>query len=124
MIISIWRYSHLALAISSFLLLTVASITGIFLAFEPVIEKSANYKSERFDTLTLAQSVPVLKEKFPGIQEINVDDNDYVIIKYAAEEGGDQLAYVNPATGEILGTPKEKLPLFQWMTNFHRSLFL
>lgn len=124
MIISIWRYSHLALAISSFLLLIAASVTGIFLAFEPVIEKSKSYRADGFDSITLAQSVPVLKEKFPGIQEIAVDDNDFVIIKYAEEEGGDQQAYVNPVTGKILGVPKEKHPFFQWMTAMHRSLFL
>lgn len=124
MIISIWRYSHLTLAISSCLLLIIASVTGIVLAFEPVIEKSSGFKADGFETVTLAQSVPILKEKYPGIQEITVDDNDFVLIKYAAEEGGDKLAYVNPVTGAILGTPKEKEPLFQWMTNLHRSLFL
>lgn len=124
MIISVWRYSHLALAISSFLLLIVASITGIFLAAEPVIEKAQGYKVDGFDTVTLAQTVPLLKEKHPGIQELVVDDNDFVIIKYATEEGGDQQAYVHPVSGEILGVPAEKRPIFQWMTNLHRSLFL
>lgn len=124
MIISIWRYSHLTLAISSFLLLTVASITGIFLAFEPVIEKSRNYKAAGFDTLNLAQIVPILKEKFPGIQEISVDDHNFVLIKYAEEKGRDKQVYVDPATGKVLGTPTEKLPLFQWMTTLHRSLFI
>lgn len=124
MIISIWRYSHLALAISSFLLLTVASVTGIFLAFEPVIEKSKNYKVDGFDAITLAQAVPLLKEKFPGIQEITVDDNGFVSVRYAEEEGGDKQAYVDPASGKILGVPKEKHPFFQWMTAMHRSLFL
>ncbi len=124
MIISIWRYSHLALAISSFLLLTVAAITGIVLAFEPIIDRSQNYKADEFNAVSLAQAVPLLREKFPGIQEITVDDNDFVIIKYSEEEGGDKQAYVDPTTGKILGTPKDKLQLFQWMTNLHRSLFL
>lgn len=124
MIISVWRYSHLALAISSFLLLTAASVTGIFLAFEPVIEKSYDYKSAGFDTFTLAQTIPLLKEKFPGIQELTVDDNDFVTIRYAEGEGGDRVAYVDPATGKILGRPKQKAPLFQWMTVMHRSLFM
>ncbi|MCH5682877.1 PepSY domain-containing protein [Niabella sp. W65] len=112
MIISIWRYSHLTLAISSFLLLTVASVTGIFLAFEPVIEKSRDYKGAGFDTLTLAQTVPLLKEKFPGIQEISVDNHHFVLIKYAAEEGGDKQAYVDPATGKVLGTPLKNYHYF------------
>jgi len=124
MIISVWRYSHLALAVSSFLLLTVASVTGVFLAFEPVLQKSNSYKAEGFDTLTLAQVVPVLKEKFPDIQEFEVDDNDFVIVKYSDEEGGDRQAYVSLLTGEVLGVPKPQSSFFQWMTAFHRSLFL
>lgn len=124
MIISVWRYSHLALAVSSFLLLITASITGIFLAFEPIIEKAQSYKIDELDTITLAQSVPILKEKFPGIQEIIVDDNKFVIIKYAEENGGDKQAYVHPSTGKILGIPKPQHPMFQWMTVLHRSLFL
>ena len=124
MIISIWRYSHLALAVSSFLLLTLASLTGIVLAFEPVIEKAKGYKIDDFDKITLAQSIPVLKEKIHGIQELSVDDNEFVIIKYSDKEGNDKRSYVNPVTGEILGTPQQQTPLFEWMTALHRSLFL
>ncbi|GAB3006991.1 PepSY domain-containing protein [Niabella terrae] len=124
MILSVWRYSHLTLAISSFLLLTVASITGIFLAFEPVIEKAHHYKTDGFDRLHLAQTVSLLKEKYPGIQEISIDDNQFVLIKYAQEEGGDQQAYADPATGKILGIPQPQPAFFQWMTALHRSLFL
>lgn len=124
MIISIWRYSHLALAISSFLFIAVASVTGVFLAFEPVVQKSNDYKVNGSDSITLARAVPVLKERFEGIQEIEVDDNGYVIIKYSDEKGDNRLAYVSPVTGEVLGVPKPQLPFFQWMTAFHRSLFL
>lgn len=124
MILSIWRYSHLALAISSFLLLTVASITGIFLAFEPVIEKSKNFKPDGFDTITLAQAVPLLKEKFPGVQEITVDDNKFVLVKYSNEKDGDRQVYVHPTTGKVFGRPSEKKPIFEWMTTLHRSLFI
>ncbi|HTG54751.1 MAG TPA: PepSY domain-containing protein, partial [Niabella sp.] len=82
------------------------------------------YKAAGFDTLTLAQTVPLLKEKYPGIQELTVDDNDFVTIRYAEGEGSDQVAYVHPATGKILGTLQKKAPLFQWMTVMHRSLFM
>jgi len=124
MILSIWRYSHLTLAISSFILLIIASVTGIFLAFEPVINKANNYHVKGFDTTTLAQVVPLLKEKFSGIQEILVDNNDFVIVKYSSAEKGDQQVYVNPISGQVLGAVKKQEPFFQWMTNLHRSLFL
>ncbi|MEO7523295.1 MAG: PepSY domain-containing protein [Ferruginibacter sp.] len=124
MIISVWRYSHLVLAISSFLLLTLASLSGIVLAFEPVIEKAKSYKIDDFDRVTLSQTVPVLKEKIHGIQQLMVDDNDFVIVKYADKEGNDKKSYINPVTGAILGTPQKQAPLFEWMTALHRSLFL
>jgi len=124
MIISVWRYSHLALALSSFLVLILASLSGIILAFEPVIKKAKRYKVDDFDKVKLSQAVPVLKEKIHGLQELTVDDNDFVIIKYADKEGNDKKSYVNPLTGEILGTPQKQAPLFEWMTALHRSLFL
>ncbi|WP_286735505.1 MULTISPECIES: PepSY domain-containing protein [Sphingobacterium] len=124
MIISVWRYSHLTLAISSFLLLTVASISGFFLAFEPILMRSQNIQVDRSDTISLAYAIPLLKEKFQGIQEIEVDDYDNVIVKYADAKGVDQKKYVSAVTGEILGTPQAQQPFFQWMTVVHRSLFL
>ena len=124
MIISVWRYSHLALAVSSFLLLTLASLTGIVLAFEPVIEKAQPYKVDGFDTITLAQTIPVVKEKLHNLQTLTVDENDFVIAKYADKDGNDKTAYINPVTGAVLGQTKKQSPLFEWTTSLHRSLFL
>ncbi|WP_276483938.1 PepSY domain-containing protein [Paraflavitalea pollutisoli] len=124
MTMSIWRYSHFALAVSSFLLLTLASVTGIILAFEPVTEKVQPYKVSGFYDLHLSQVVPVLKAQYPGLQEIKVDDNEFVLITWSDKTGDNQKAYVHPATGARLGTPHEKPALFQWTTTLHRSLFL
>ncbi|HSC52488.1 MAG TPA: PepSY domain-containing protein [Phnomibacter sp.] len=124
MIISVWRYSHLSLAVSSFLLLILASVSGIILAFEPVVQKAKPYKVDGFDQITLAQSLPVLKEKLDGLQEIKVDENGFVIAKFSDEEGKDKTAYIHPLTGAVLGTPGKQAPIFEWMTALHRSLFL
>lgn len=124
MIISTWRYSHLALAISSFFALTIAAVTGIFLAFEPVLQKANGYKAVGADTVTLATVVPVIKHKYPGIHEIAIDDNQQVIIKYTPENGPDIQAYVNPGNWEVLGIVKSQAPFFQFLTSLHRSLFL
>ncbi|MCB0434087.1 MAG: hypothetical protein KDD18_14235, partial [Mangrovimonas sp.] len=43
--ISIWRYSHLALAVSSFVFIILASLTGIILAFQPISEQIKPYKT-------------------------------------------------------------------------------
>ncbi|QCR22745.1 PepSY domain-containing protein [Pontibacter sp. SGAir0037] len=124
MTISIWRYSHLALAVSSFILLALASITGLILAFEPVSDKIQPYSVTDFNQLSLAQTLPTLKEMYPGISELTVDNHQFVQIKGSDEQGENLSAYVNPRTGKILGTPEKQGEFFQWVTNLHRSLFL
>jgi sulfite reductase (NADPH) flavoprotein alpha-component len=124
MTISIWRYSHLALAISSFLLLLLASITGIILAFKPLSEKVQPFGTPEFDNITLAQTLPGLRDKYPGISELTVDANKFVKIKGSDAQGKEINAYVNPLTGAILGTPSPDNEFFDWVTALHRSLLI
>lgn len=124
MTISIWRYSHLALAVSSFLLLTLASLTGVILSFQPLSEKLYDYRADKFDEITLAQSLPVLKQTYPEISELSVDANQFVQIKGTDANGEKLAAYIDPRTGKILGHPEKKSDFFEWVTALHRSLFL
>ncbi|WP_439556770.1 PepSY domain-containing protein, partial [Dyadobacter sp.] len=124
MTISIWRYSHLALAVSSFLLLILASVTGIILAFKPLSEKAQSYRSENFSKADLSQTLPLLRKQYPGISELSVDANQFVQIKGSDAEGNKLLAYVDPLTGKLLGTPAPPSEFFEWVTALHRSLFL
>lgn len=124
MTISIWRYSHLALAVSSFLLLTLASVTGILLSFQPISEKIQPYRAAGFNDLKLAQTLPLLRKQYPGISELAIDANQFVQIKGSDDDGKKLLAYVDPGTGKILGTPRPESEFFEWVTAFHRSLFL
>ncbi|WP_316783958.1 PepSY domain-containing protein [Pedobacter frigiditerrae] len=124
MTISVWRYSHLVLAISSFLLIALASITGIILAFEPVSLKTLPYKVDNFNQITLAETLPVLKKNFEEITDLTVDHNQFVIVKGINAKGDDVTVYVDPKTGKTLGVPEKQSEFFQWVTSFHRSLFL
>ncbi|MVM31749.1 FAD-binding oxidoreductase [Spirosoma sp. HMF4905] len=124
MTISVWRYSHLALAVSSFLLLTSASITGIILAFEPISQKLQPYRVENFSQLTLAQTLPVLKKSYSEISELSVDANQFVQIKGSDADGKNLTVYVDPQTGKPLGIPTKQSEFFEWVTALHRSLFL
>ena len=124
MTISVWRYSHLALALSSFLLIALASITGIILAFEPVSLKTLPYKVDRFNEITLAEAIPVVKKNFEEITDLTVDHNQFVSVKGINLDGDDVTVYVNPRTGKTLGVPEKKSEFFQWVTSLHRSLFL
>lgn len=124
MTISVWRYSHLALALSSFILLVLASVTGIILAFEPVAGKMQPYKADNFEQVTLAQTLPALRKAYPGISELSVDANQFVQVKGSDADNEKLLAYVDPQTGKILGTPTDQSEFFKWVTAFHRSLFI
>lgn len=124
MTLSIWRYAHLALAIISSLFLIMASVTGAILAIDAIQEKMPPYRAANFNEITLAQSIPVLQEKFPEINEISIDHNDFVWLNGFDSEGNEVGAYVHPESGEILGKPIEKSAFVQWNLALHRSLFL
>lgn len=124
MTISVWRYSHLALAVSSFLFIALAALTGIILAFEPILQKTQPYRAEQVNQLTLAQTLPVLKQKYPDISELSIDAHQFVQVKASDEAGKNLEAYVDPQTGAILGKPTPQSAFFQWVTALHRSLFL
>lgn len=124
MTISVWRYSHLALAVSSFLLLILASVTGIILAVEPILQKTQPYRVAGFNAITLAQTLPVLKKKYSEITELTVDANGFVQLQGSDEAGKNLTAYVDPRTGAVLGTPTKQSEFFEWVTALHRSLFL
>ncbi len=124
MTISIWRYSHLALAVSSFLFILLASLTGIILAFDPVAQKTLSYRVQDFNNITLAESLPTIRKEYPEITDFSVDNNQFVILNGTNSEGENISVYIDPRTGRSLGAPKAQSSFFEWVTAFHRSLFL
>jgi sulfite reductase (NADPH) flavoprotein alpha-component len=124
MTLSIWRYAHLALALISSLFIVMASVTGVILAIDAAQENAMPFKAAGFNQLTLSDAIPVLKQKFPEITEISVDHNGFVTLKGFDEDGNEVDAYINPNDAKIIGKPIEKSSFIQWVTAFHRSLFL
>ncbi len=124
MTISIWRYSHLALAIATSLFLFVATLTGIVLAFEPISDAARPYAVSDLKEVTLAETVAALRAKYAEVLELEVDANEFVIASVITEGGDNERIYVDAVTGEKLGVPTDTSPIFQWTTNLHRSLFL
>lgn len=124
MTLSFWRYTHLALALFSSLFLAAAATTGIILAVDAMQEKTLPYQVENFDTITLGETLAVLKKTYPEITELSVDHNQFVTLQALDQEDNDVNAYIDPKTGKQLGTPVKKSEFIQWVTGFHRSLFL
>lgn len=124
MTISIWRYSHLLLAISSFLFIALASVTGAILSVEAVQDGLLPYKAVDADEVTVAEVIPVLKNRFAEVSKLELTEQGYVLI-HATDSTGEELhAYIDPSTGAILGHPAPASKFFQWVTALHRSLFL
>ncbi|HAL53057.1 MAG TPA: FAD-binding oxidoreductase, partial [Sphingobacterium sp.] len=124
MLVSIWRYAHLALAIVSSVFLLLLSITGVILAVDAVNEKIPPYRVEHIETLNLAQSVTALRKVYPEIIAISVDHNQFVSIDAIDADGNTVKGYIDPNTGRLLGPQLNKSQFIQWVTALHRSLFL
>lgn len=124
MTLSFWRYSHLTLALFSAVFLILASVTGVILAVDAVQEKIPPYQVENFNTITLEESLPILRKEYLEITELSVDHNQFVILQGINQEDNDVNAYIDPRTGKILGKPIKKSEFINWTTALHRSLFL
>lgn len=124
MLKSIWRYSHLMLAVSSFLILSLLSITGVFLAADPIIEQQKGFRFTRKSEVALGEMIPMLKEKHPSISSISVNDYGMILMQHTDDQDETAIVYIDPETGAILGNEASQTPLMEWMTNLHRSIFL
>ena len=124
MTISIWRYSHLALAVASALFLLVASVTGVILAVEPIAHQAKGFAVENLDEVSLAEAVEGLKENYDEIFTLEVESSGFVKASVLTEDFETQDIYINPKTGEKLGEVAKRPEIFSFATNLHRSLFL
>lgn len=124
MTISIWRYCHFILAVSSFLFLALAAITGVILAYDAINEQALSYRIADLDKIRLSETLPILHKKYAEITEISVDKNQSVILQGIDQNDQEVYAYIDPRTGKILGSPAKKTEFIQWTTALHRSLFL
>lgn len=124
MLVSVWRYAHLALALVSSVFLLLLSVTGVILAIDAVSEKIPSYRIENIDSLDLSQTIAGLRKVYPEIIEISVDHNQFVSIDAIDADGNTVKGYIDPQTGKYLGAQKNKTQFVQWITALHRSLFL
>ncbi|MEP0481018.1 MAG: PepSY-associated TM helix domain-containing protein, partial [Nonlabens sp.] len=124
MTLSLWRYSHLLLALFSSLFLIVASVTGVVLAMEPISNAAQNYHVVDLEKVSLATTLTQLKEVNEEVLSIKVTADSYVIASVITEDGTSKDVYIHPETGAALGPVIERAAIYIWTTNLHRSLFL
>ncbi|WP_296315564.1 PepSY-associated TM helix domain-containing protein, partial [Winogradskyella sp. UBA3174] len=124
MTISIWRYSHLLLALISALFIFIATVTGIVLAVEPISNQLQPYAIKKAETLVLSETLKILKNEYDEVVTLNIDTNDFVVVSVITKNGKSDTFYVNPFTGKKLGKLIKRASIYEFATNLHRSLFL
>lgn len=123
MTLSIWRYSHLILAVSSSLFLLVASITGVILSVEPINTKLQPYRISSAAGLSLAETLTNINAKYDDVIRVSQDKNGFVSATVIIDNKNESF-YIDPTTGDKIGDIIEKASIYQFATNLHRSLFL
>ncbi|MCM4173674.1 FAD-binding oxidoreductase [Arenibacter sp. TNZ] len=123
MIVSVWRYSHLLFAIISSIFLLIASVTGVILAVEPILNKIEPYSISGADELSLGETLAHINANYEEVLAVSRDRNGFVSITAIVDGKNDEF-YIDPFTGDKVGSLIQKKPLFQFATNLHRSLFL
>ena len=122
MMLSIWRYSHLTLAIASFVFILLASVTGIILAFEPISEQLKPYAVTK--EANLGKTLQQLQNNYEEVLFIEIDQNGYASASVITEAGENETFYIHPETAEKVGDISPQKEIYRFATNLHRSLFL
>jgi len=124
MTISIWRYSHLGLALSFSVFILLAALTGIILAFEPINKQLESYSiSSEAENQSVAKTISILKQEYLEVVSFEINSHNQTIADVVTQDGKSERIFVNPINGKKIGTPKEKTPIYKWATSLHRSLF-
>ncbi|MFK8264917.1 PepSY domain-containing protein [Capnocytophaga cynodegmi] len=124
MTLSVWRYAHLTLALLGSVFILIASVTGMILAFEPIVNHSKSLKSVDFKEATLKETIISLKEKYPEILTLKIDENDFVQAEVIDNDGNNSVFYINPKTAEKVGETFKRADIFTFLQTLHRSLFM
>ena len=124
MTLSIWRFSHLFLAVSSSLFILIASITGIILAVEPISNQVKPYAIKNTNKVSLAHTINALQTKYKEVVTLEVDNNDFVKASVITKEGSNETFYIDPSNAFKVGDIEKRAPIYEVATNLHRSLFL
>ena len=100
MTISIWRYSHLVLAVISSLFILIASVTGAILAFEPISNQMQPYAIAGAEDVSLAETLSILQQEYDEVFTLEKDANDFLIASVITKEGDSETFYVHPTSGK------------------------
>lgn len=123
MTLSLRRLCHNILALGFGLFLLIASVTGLVLGFEPILEDIAAAKVTSSESIAVADVLAVLMDKTDEVFSIEHDASGSLRASLFIDDVERQV-FINPRTGEILSDIPLPSPLFDFCRSLHRSLFL
>ena len=123
MISRIWRNTHFLLAISISLFLIIASISGVILGIEALIDQTKPQAIYSLESQSLKKTMEALEDRFEDVYEIVVTEKKFVIVQGITSNGFETF-YVDPKTGVKIKNVSPSNPFFNQVRSLHRSLFL
>ena len=123
MISRIWRNTHFLLAISISLFLIIASISGVILGIEALIDQTKPQAIYSLESQSLKKTMEALEDRFEDVYEIVVTEKKFVIVQGITSNGFETF-YVDPKTGIKIKNVSPSNPFFNQVRSLHRSLFL
>lgn len=121
---SVWRISHLLIAIISTVFLLTASVTGGIIAVDNCLKSTKNTATADLSGVNLAESIPVLQKKFSQVNALEVNENHELIIDALDDNGNEIKSVVDPKSGKIIGNRIKESQFMKQVISLHRSLFL
>jgi len=102
------------------LLVMFMALSGAFLSLQPTIDRwQASAAGTQLDVAALAGAVA---HQLPDVSRI-IKHASGAVIAYSDSAAGQIATRIDPSSGALLG-PYEPSPIFAFMTELHRSLFL
>ena len=123
MIARIWRNTHFLLAISTSLFLVIASVSGLMLGIEAIIDQTKPQAIYSLERHSLKATMEALEDQFDDVYEIVVTEKKFVIVQGTTSNGFETF-YVDPKTGIKIKNVSPSNPFFNQVRSLHRSLFL
>ena len=123
MISRVWRNTHFLLATSISLFLIIASISGVILGIEALIDQTKPQAIYSLESHSLKATMEALEDQFDDVYEIVVTEKKFVIVQGTTPNGFETF-YVDPKTGIKIKNVSPSNPFFNQVRSLHRSLFL
>ena len=96
--LSIWRSSHLVLAVASLLFILSASITGAILSFDPLSHSNAGSYDQNQPVF---KTIEAVKSQYLEVFKLEKNTYGEWVADVMDEQGNSLQVLINPLTGQI-----------------------